>query len=162
LPQAGCARSRGGQNINTGAPVEADATVAAPDTVCASAAFDAGWTGPGNSGDYIDLVPRGHAATSGEITYVYARDAIPVAKLRAPTTPGAYDIRYVLQLAGERKVKATRSLTVTAASASLTPPPKAEGGEDTEDIRDRCDHCRFRSTSPIRWKGRSRVRREYV
>lgn len=118
-----------GQTINTGTPVDGDATVTAPSVVGAGAPIEAGWTGPGNSGDYIDLVPRGSTATSGELFYAYTRDAVPVAKLRAPTVPGEYDVRYVLQLAGVRKVKATVPLTVSAAAASLTVPPKAEGGE---------------------------------
>lgn len=123
------APSPSGQTLNTGTPVDGDATVTAPATVGAGAPIEAGWTGPGNTGDYIDLVPRGFSATSGEITYAYARDAIPVAKLQAPTTPGEYDVRYVVQLAGERKVKATAPLTVTATAATLTVPPKAEAGE---------------------------------
>jgi Ca-activated chloride channel family protein len=117
------------QTLNTGTPVDAEATVTAPAAVGVGAEFEADWTGPGNSGDYVDLVPRGNAATSGEITYAYTRDAIPVAKLRAPTTPGEYDVRYVLQLAGERKIKSTAALTVSAATATLTVPPNAEGGE---------------------------------
>jgi Ca-activated chloride channel family protein len=118
-----------GQNVNTGAPVEGDATVVVPDSVMAGAAFEAGWTGPGNSGDYIDIVPRGYSATSGEINYAYTRASIPTAKLRAPTTPGEYDVRYLLQLEGQRKVKATDSLTVVAATVRLTVQPSAEAGE---------------------------------
>jgi Ca-activated chloride channel family protein len=117
------------QTLNTGTPVDGAATLKVPASVGAGAPIEAGWTGPGNTGDYIDLVPRGVTATSGEIGYAYARDAVPVAKLRAPTTPGEYDVRYVVQLAGERKVKATAPITVAAATASLTVPPKAEGGE---------------------------------
>jgi len=118
-----------GQTINTGTPVDGEATVTAPSVVGVGAPIEAGWTGPGNSGDYIDLVPRGVTATAGEIGYAYTRDAIPVAKLRAPTTPGEYDVRYVLQLAGERKIKATAPVTVSAATATLTVRPKAEGAE---------------------------------
>lgn len=128
-PQSGPATPVPGQALNTGAPIDGAATVTAPATIGMGAEFEAGWTGPGNTGDYIDLVPRGVTATSGEIGYAYARDAIPVAKLRAPTTPGAYDVRYVLQLGSERKIKATAPLTVSAASASLTVPPKAEAAE---------------------------------
>lgn len=127
--QTGSSAPLPGQTLNTGAPVDGAATVTAPAAVGVGAAFEAGWTGPGNTGDYIDLVPRGVTATSGEIGYAYTRDAIPVAKLRAPTTPGDYDVRYVLQLAAERKVKATAPLTVSAASAALTVPPKAEAAE---------------------------------
>lgn len=118
-----------GQTLNSGTPVDGDATLTVPTTVGAGAPIEAGWTGPGNTGDYIDLVPRGATATSGEITYAYARDAIPVAKLTAPTTPGEYDVRYIVQLTNERKIKATAPLTVSAATATLTVPPKAEAGE---------------------------------
>lgn len=118
-----------GQTLNTGTPVDGDATVTAPATIGAGATIEAGWTGPGNSGDYIDLVPRGSTQTSGEISYAYVRDAIPVAKFRAPTTAGDYDVRYVIQLANERKVKAVAPISVTAAAATLTAQPKAEGAE---------------------------------
>ncbi len=120
---------RPGQNVNTGTPVDGAATVTVAATVGVGAPIEAGWTGPGNTGDYIDLVPRGFTATAGEIGYAYTKDAIPVAKLQAPTTPGEYDVRYVLQLTNERKVKATAPLTVSAATATLTVPAKVEGGE---------------------------------
>ena len=117
------------QTLNTGTPVDGDATLTVPPTAGAGAPIEVGWTGPANTGDYIDLVPRGVTATSGEITYAYTRDAVPVAKLQVPTTPGEYDVRYVLQLANERKIKATAALTVSAVAASLTVPPNAEAGE---------------------------------
>ena len=118
-----------GQKLNTGEPVDGEATLTAPATVGAGGMIEAGWTGPGNSSDYIDLVPRGNTATSGEISYAYVRDSVPVAKVRAPTAAGDYDLRYVLQLASERKIKATAPITVSAAVATLTAPAKAEGGE---------------------------------
>jgi Ca-activated chloride channel family protein len=118
-----------GQTINSGTPVDGDATVTSPAAVAVGAPFEAGWTGPGNTGDYIDLVPRGSTAASGEITYAYTKNAIPVAKLRAPTEPGEYDVRYVIQLAGERKIKATAPLTVSASAATVTVPESAEAGE---------------------------------
>ncbi len=118
-----------GQTLNTGTPVDGAATVTAPSAVGAGAPIEVGWTGPGNTGDYIDIVPRGTTTASGEIDYAYTRNAIPVAKLRAPTTPGDYDVRYLVQLTGERKVNATAPLTVSAATATLTVPPQAEAGE---------------------------------
>jgi Ca-activated chloride channel family protein len=117
------------QTLNTGTPVDGDATLTVPPTAGAGATIEVGWTGPANTGDYIDLVPRGVTTTSGEITYAYTRDAIPVAKLRAPTAPGDYDLRYIVQLAGERKIKATAPLAVSAAAARLTVPANAEAGE---------------------------------
>src|ERR1043166_1617194 len=105
------------------------ATLKVTSTATAGSMIEASWTGPGNEGDYIDLVPRGYTATSGEATYAYARDAIPVAKLRAPTAPGDYDVRYIVQLASERRVKATAPVTVSVATATLTLPPNAEAAE---------------------------------
>jgi Ca-activated chloride channel homolog len=119
-----------GQGQNTGTPVDADATVTAPATAGVGSEIEVGWTGPGNSKDYIDLVPRGKTETSGEITYAYTRDSMPTAKLRLPTDAGDYDVRYILDLGSERKVKATAPVTVTAAVAALTVPAKAEGGQD--------------------------------
>jgi Ca-activated chloride channel family protein len=123
------AASGPGQTINQGPPVDGDATLKVASSAIVGAVVEAGWTGPGNQGDYIDLVPRGYTQTSGEITYVYVRDAIPVGKIRVPTTAGDFDLRYVVQLANERKVKATAPLTVTAATATLTVPGKAEAAE---------------------------------
>lgn len=123
------AQAPAAQTLNTGTPVDGDATLTVPASAGAGAAIEVGWTGPANTGDYIDLVPRGVTATSGEITYAYTRDAVPVAKLQVPTTPGEYDVRYVLQLTNERKIKATAALTVSAVAASLTVPPNAEAGE---------------------------------
>ena len=67
--------------------------------------------GPVRTGgsDYIDIVTAGHTETSGEITYAYTRDGSP-AKLTAPGKAGAYQIRYVLEGPGGRKVLATSTL----------------------------------------------------
>ena len=54
------------------------------------------WTGPGNPGDYIDVVPAGFAATSGEIAYAYTASGNAV-KFSAPGAAGAYEVRYVIE-----------------------------------------------------------------
>jgi len=131
-PESPRATASSGQTINQGPPVDGEATLTVPATAIVGSSIEAGWTGPGNSGDYIDLVPTGYTNTSGEITYAYVKDAIPVAKLRLPTSPGEYEVRYVVQLAGERKVKATRPVTVTDASATITVPARAEAAEPFE------------------------------
>src|ERR1043166_5314101 len=125
-PDSASSSSSTTQVINHGPPVDGAATLKVTSTATAGSMIEASWTGPGNEGDYIDLVPRGYTATSGEATYAYARDAIPVAKLRAPTAPGDYDVRYIVQLASERRVKATAPVTVSVATATLTLPPNAE------------------------------------
>jgi len=126
---AGPATAAAGQGQNAGTPVDGEATVTTPATAGVGSVIEVGWTGPGNSRDYIDLVPKGKTETSGEIGYAYTRDAIPVAKLRLPTSAGEYDVRYILDLGSERKVKATATVTVTAATATLQPPATATVGE---------------------------------
>lgn len=113
-------------------PVDGEVTLKAAATSVAGANVVIAWTGPGNSGDYIDIVPRGYADTKGEITYDYVRNSNGAATVRAPTEAGEYDIRYVLDMAGPRTVKATSPLTVTAAAATLTGPATAETGQDLE------------------------------
>ncbi len=128
-PETAGAAPGSGQVLNTGTPVDGTATLAVAETARVGATIEVGWTGPGNGGDYIDLVPRGVAETSGEISYVYVRDAIPVGKLRLPTSAGDYDVRYVVQLADERRVRATKPLTVIGVTAGLVVPTRAEAGE---------------------------------
>lgn len=113
-------------------PVDGAATLTAPPTITAGANVTVTWTGPGNAGDYVDLVPRGFADTRNEITYAYVRNSNGSVVVRAPTTAGEYDIRYVLDMAGPRSIKATSPLTVTAAAATLAGPAMAETGQALE------------------------------
>jgi len=114
-------------------PVDGEATVTFGASALAGSVFSVTWTGPANGGDYIDIVPRGATATSGEIAYVYIpADGRNPVELRAPTTAGEYDVRYVLQLTGARAVKAIAPLTVTAAAAILAVPATVSGGEPME------------------------------
>jgi Ca-activated chloride channel homolog len=116
--------------INAGEPIDGEATLKAPAQVAAGATFEIDWSGPGNAADYVDIVPRGYTKTSGEITYVYAKDAVLVAELNAPVEPGEYDIRYLAELKDGRVVKATVPLTVTPVAVTLdAPPATATGGE---------------------------------
>lgn len=118
---------------NAGPAVNGPATLAAPASAGAGASIEVKWTGPGNDQDYVDVVPRGYTQTSGEIAYFYIADAKDGAgALRVPTTPGEYDIRYVVQLGNVREVKVTAPLTVIAAAATLTMAAKALGGEPLE------------------------------
>ena len=92
----------------------AQASITAPEAVEAGTSFGFEWTGPNAGGDYVDLVPRGYAEVSGELAYFYT-DASPDGRtgtLTAPEAAGEYDIRYVLEAAGGRKVIARVTLTV--------------------------------------------------
>ena len=80
------------------------------------------WTGPNNQGDYITIVkPDAKARIYG--SYGYTKPGSP-AKVRAPETPGLYEIRYI---SGQSKsILATRplevkSVTVTMAASSQVP-----------------------------------------
>jgi Ca-activated chloride channel homolog len=85
------------------------------------------WTGPAGHGDYIDVVPEGQTEPSGEIAYAYTSSGNP-AEFSAPGAAGDYQIRYVLEGAGGRKVLASSPLTVSPAVAELTAPETAEKG----------------------------------
>ena len=129
-PDAVPAPARTPHVINTGEPVDGEATLKAPAQVPAGATFEIDWTGPGNAADYIDIVPRGYTKASGEITYVYAKNAEIVATLAAPVEPGEYDIRYLAELKDGRVVKAVTPLTVTPLTVTLdAPPTTATSGE---------------------------------
>ncbi len=85
------------------------------------------WAGPGAPNDYIDVVPRGSTPTTGEKSYTYVKQGNPL-NLRLPGKAGEYDVRYVLQAADGRKVKAVQPITVNAAQASVTFDSPAEAG----------------------------------
>lgn len=77
----------------------------APAQVAPAAAVEVDWSGPNGKGDYVDLVPAGAAETSGELDYAYTRtlDGKP-AVLTAPSAPGRFEVRYVLQGVDGRRV----------------------------------------------------------
>lgn len=113
------------------AAVDGPVTLVVAPAAVAGQAVSVTWTGPANPRDYIDIVPRGHAQTHGEITYRYMSEAsAPAIELVAPTAAGEYDVRYVLDTGDERLVKATVPLSVTAASATLAAPTEALGGAE--------------------------------
>jgi Ca-activated chloride channel homolog len=105
-----------------------EATLKAPATAEAGQALDVAWTGPNGPGDYVDLVKAGVTATSGEITYAYTNSGSP-AKIEAPSAAGDYQIRYVLEGPGGRKIPASIPLKVTMPKATLTAPATAAKGQ---------------------------------
>jgi Ca-activated chloride channel family protein len=110
-------------------PVDGEATLKLSPTAVIGANIDIAWTGPANGGDYVDIVPRGYTDVQGELSYAYVRNSNGSVTVRAPTTAGDYDVRYVVDLAGDRKAKAVTPLTVTTAQATLQAPAAAAGGE---------------------------------
>lgn len=85
------------------------------------------WTGPGNDGDYVDIVPRGYKQTSGEKTYTYIKADNPLT-IRLPGAAGDYDLRYVFASSTGRFVKAVRPIRVTPATVTLDVPSSVAAG----------------------------------
>lgn len=108
---------------------DSDVALVAPDSVQAGSMIPIQWKGPASDGDYIDLVAEGFTRTSGEVTYVYIKpDTEPEVELRAPTKPGIYDIRYILNGADQKRVMESALITVTEAVATLSVPEEVEAG----------------------------------
>ncbi len=95
-----------------------------PASVSAGASFEVTWTGPDNAQDYIGLFPGG-GSKHDYLSYAYTKKGSPLT-MRAPDTPGAYEVRYVT---GQSQTSLTTSqLTVNDVTASLDAPEKVEGG----------------------------------
>lgn len=122
-----------GRRMLTSIPLEvSDAAVslAFQPTVGAGEKIDIHWTGPASSGDYLDLVAEGHTEPSGETAYFYI-DGSPdgeTATMQAPGDAGEYQVRYVLEAPGGRRVMASQPITVTPAAATLRAPEAVETG----------------------------------
>ena len=85
------------------------ATLDAPDEVAAGAQFQVSWTGPNGPGDYITIVATG-APQGAYLSYANTSNGSPAA-LTAPTAPGSYELRYVIERAGVTTL-ATRPIEV--------------------------------------------------
>lgn len=108
---------------------DSDVALVVPDSVQAGGIIPIQWKGPASEGDYIDLVPEGFKRTSGELTYVYIKpDTESEVELRAPTKPGIYSIRYILNGAEQKRVLESVLITVTEAVATLSVPKAVEAG----------------------------------
>jgi Ca-activated chloride channel family protein len=84
------------------------AKVSAPATAKAGEKFQVNWEGPNYKGDYITIVAAG--APDGKfLNYSYTNRGSP-ATLKAPKTPGKYEVRYVLDKS--RTVLARTTITV--------------------------------------------------
>lgn len=100
-------------------PVEdASASLEAPDSIGAGTPIEVAWTGPDNPDDYIAVAEQGTGgSTSSNYTYTRQGSTLTV---RAPDTPGAYELRYVMGQSD--RVLARQALAVTSVSASFDVP----------------------------------------
>jgi Ca-activated chloride channel homolog len=100
------------------------ATVQAPESAPVATEFEVTWTGPDNKGDYISIA-RPDQASRHYINYTYTDKGSPL-KVRAPSDPGVYEIRYV-QYLGD-KTLATATIEITPVTAMVQAPEKAAAG----------------------------------
>ena len=82
-----------------------DTSIDAPSEADAGETIEVEWTGPGNSRDFIDVVPRGKKLPKDSIQYAYARRG-NILELKMPDEAGEYDIRYIHVGADKRIVTA--------------------------------------------------------
>ena len=112
------------ETVESGPPeaATATATISGPETVEIGAMFDVAWDGPGGKEDYVDLVPPGYTKTHGELSYGYTEDGNPVS-MRAPGTPGDYELRYVWNAPQGRTVIANAAIKVVDAAVAIVAEP---------------------------------------
>jgi len=110
----------------------ATASVSFENPATAGSMLDVTWQGPNRhargGGDYIALSKPGSKGNE-EITYAYTKDTEDnIATLEVPTTPGTYEIRYILK-GSENIILASEKLQVVAVMATLdfTSPAPAGG-----------------------------------
>jgi len=112
-------------------PVEVtDATISltVPETVTTGARFEVAWSQAIHSQDYVVIVPAGSdPGTSGN--YRRVKDA-QSGTLVAPSDPGLYEVRYILNEGG--KTLASAPVEVTGATISLTVPETVTTGQSFE------------------------------
>ncbi len=103
---------------------EAAITMNAPAEAEIGAEISIEGTGPDNKGDVISVHEVGGDVWS--INRTQTSKGSPL-KLRMPSEPGAYELRY--QLAEEQEIIFRQPITVSEASVSLTAPAQAEQGQ---------------------------------
>jgi len=108
------------------------ATVSAPADLIAGSTVRVDWTGPDYKNDFVAVVQPGEDRKW--INYSYTHDGAP-AKLQMPPEAGQYELLYVMNQ--DREVIARTPITVSAFTASVTPPVDAVAG----------------STVPVPWAG---------
>ncbi len=103
---------------------DAVVTLEAPATAGVGATIVVGWVGPNARNDYIS-VARLDADGNRYENYTYTREGTPL-KLRMPSEPGDYEIRYVLNQ--DNRILARAPVTVEAVQVFLDTPSRASVG----------------------------------
>ncbi len=99
-------------------------------TIGATELLEVAWEGPNEPGDYLVFAPTGANAQEQETRhYAWTADGTP-ARLRAPATAGAFEVRYVLARAGRPIGRA--AVAVTPVTATLAAAAEAPAGSQVE------------------------------
>lgn len=106
-------------------PNSDEATLDAPSEVEAGADIQVAWTGPDNQGDYIAIVPEGATEWTFTDDYFNTNSGSP-GTLKAPTTPGTYELVYADGATDEFVARAL--IEVTPFSGDLLAPDEVAGG----------------------------------
>jgi Ca-activated chloride channel family protein len=104
------------------------ANVQAPSEAPVAAEFDVSWKGPDYPGDYIAIAKAGTGPNS-RIHYTRTKEGSPL-RLRAPSDPGTYEVRYILRRG--RKLLASSTIEIKAVGASLQAPASAAMASQVE------------------------------
>lgn len=106
----------------------ATAGVEAVGPVDVAAPFEAKWEGPAREGDYV-TVARPDQAPGAYVVLRLVRDGNPL-KLRAPSDPGEYEVRYILGRGA--RLLAKTPITVRPVTATVQPPATVKAGAEFE------------------------------
>ena len=97
------------------------ASVEAPAAADVASQFEVTWQGPDNKSDYI-AIARSDQNPGRQVHYTYTKKGSPL-KLRAPSDPGTYEVRYILGQGSKLLAKTT--IEIEAVSAKVQPPVSA-------------------------------------
>ncbi|MBZ4021291.1 hypothetical protein CKO11_02285 [Rhodobacter sp. TJ_12] len=104
------------------------ASVSGPATAPAGSRIKVDWTGPDGVHDKVMIIATG-TTDDPHHDHAFTSEGTPV-ELRVATTPGQYELRYVMN--ATNKVLARQPITVTAVEATLEAPDTAPAGSDLE------------------------------
>ena len=103
----------------------AQASLSAPEKAAMLTAFQVGFTGPADEGDFIAIYPSA-PADAGEISYAWIKDASAEGSvaMQAPAAPGTYELRYVSPLR-DLRILARKAIEISASAVSVSGPAQA-------------------------------------
>jgi Ca-activated chloride channel family protein len=107
---------------------KAEAQVEAPASANVAAEFEVKWQGPNTKGDYISIALPADDGGNYK-AYTYTKSGNPL-KLKAPSDPGQYEVRYILGQGN--KILAKTPISIQAVTASVQPPASAPAGSSFE------------------------------